>query len=58
VAEIVDVLKRAVAELPLRQVWVNPDCGLKTRGYPEAVVSLQKLVEATRKVRERAEVSV
>ena len=27
-------LERAAAELPLRQLWVNPDCGLKTRAYP------------------------
>ncbi len=51
VAEIVELLERAVDELPLRQVWVNPDCGLKTRGYPETVAALQNLVEATRTVR-------
>ena len=48
VAEITELLDRAVAELPLRQVWVNPDCGLKTRGYAETVASLTNLVEATR----------
>ena len=57
VAEIVALLERAAAELPLRQVWVNPDCGLKTRGYPETVAALHNLVEATRKVRDRATVS-
>ena len=58
VAEVADLLRRAVAELPLRQVWVNPDCGLKTRAYPETVASLQNVVEATRLVREGIEVSV
>ena len=58
VAEIVDLLERAADELPVRQVWVNPDCGLKTRGYPETVAALHNLVEATRRVRDRASVSV
>ncbi|MEU1973595.1 5-methyltetrahydropteroyltriglutamate--homocysteine S-methyltransferase [Microbacterium sp. NPDC019599] len=56
VAELADLLRRAVDELPVRQVWVNPDCGLKTRAYPETVASLQNLVEATRLV--RAEIGV
>lgn len=51
VAEVADLLRRAVDELPLRQVWVNPDCGLKTRAYPETVASLENLVEATLTVR-------
>lgn len=51
VVEVADLLRRAVEELPLRQVWVNPDCGLKTRAYPETVASLQNVVEATRIVR-------
>ncbi|MFH8251018.1 5-methyltetrahydropteroyltriglutamate--homocysteine S-methyltransferase [Microbacterium sp. B2969] len=58
VAEIADLLRRAVDELPLRQVWVNPDCGLKTRAYPETVASLQNLVEATRLVRQGVGVAV
>ena len=58
VSEIVDLLERAADELPLGQVWVNPDCGLKKRGYPETVAALQNLVEATRRVRDRASISV
>ncbi|MET0782173.1 MAG: 5-methyltetrahydropteroyltriglutamate--homocysteine S-methyltransferase [Microbacterium sp.] len=57
VAEIVALLERAADELPLSQVWVNPDCGLKTRGYPETAAALQNLVEATRIVRERSTVT-
>lgn len=56
VAEIEELLQRAADELPLHQVWVNPDCGLKTRGYEETVAALQNLVTATRRVRERVEV--
>ena len=33
------------------QLWVNPDCGLKTRGYAETEESLRNLVTATRTVR-------
>ena len=51
VDEITELLDRTVAELPLRRVWVNPDCGLKTRGYDETVASLKNLVAATQAVR-------
>ncbi|MFF2488611.1 5-methyltetrahydropteroyltriglutamate--homocysteine S-methyltransferase [Microbacterium sp. NPDC058062] len=58
VDEITDLLDRTVGELSLRRVWVNPDCGLKTRGYDETVASLRNLVEATGLVRERVGVSL
>jgi 5-methyltetrahydropteroyltriglutamate--homocysteine methyltransferase len=53
VAELTDLLDRAVAAIPAGQVWVNPDCGLKTRGYTETVESLTNMIEATRIVRAR-----
>ena len=53
VAEIVGLLDTALEAIPARQIWVNPDCGLKTRGYSETVTSLQNLQEATRVVRAR-----
>lgn len=52
VDEITALLERAAAELPVRRLWVNPDCGLKTRGYDETVASLRHIVEAARAVRE------
>lgn len=52
VEEVESLLRRAVDEIPLRQLWVNPDCGLKTRGYAETTASLRNIVEATRRVRE------
>lgn len=58
VEEIEALLRRAVDELPLRQLWVNPDCGLKTRAYEETVQSLRNIVEATRRVREDVSVAV
>ncbi|HWS50421.1 MAG TPA: 5-methyltetrahydropteroyltriglutamate--homocysteine S-methyltransferase [Microbacterium sp.] len=52
VDEVESLLRRAVEEIPTRQLWVNPDCGLKTRGYDETTASLRNIVEATRRVRE------
>jgi 5-methyltetrahydropteroyltriglutamate--homocysteine methyltransferase len=49
--EIVDRLRTATSALPARRLWVNPDCGLKTRGYTEVRASLTNLVEAARQVR-------
>lgn len=57
VEEVASLLQRAADELPLRQVWVNPDCGLKTRGYDETVASLRNLVTATQEVRARVAVA-
>ena len=37
--------------MPSRQLWVNPDCGLKTRGYAETEESLRNLVEAAKAAR-------
>ncbi len=53
VDEVTELIEIALGSIPERQVWVNPDCGLKTRGYDETVASLTNLVVATRAVRER-----
>jgi len=52
VEEMVEMLRRAAALIPPAQLWVNPDCGLKTRGWPETKAALQALVEAARRMRE------
>ncbi|WP_353829025.1 5-methyltetrahydropteroyltriglutamate--homocysteine S-methyltransferase [Agromyces sp. SYSU T0242] len=52
VDEVRALLERAVDGVPAGRLWVNPDCGLKTRGYDETVASLANIVEATRSVRE------
>ncbi|UFU06848.1 5-methyltetrahydropteroyltriglutamate--homocysteine S-methyltransferase [Ruania halotolerans] len=49
--EIVDLLERAQRAVPAHQLWVNPDCGLKTRGYAETVESLRNLVAAAGRAR-------
>jgi len=50
-AEMKDLLRKAAAVLPAKNIWVNPDCGLKTRGWPETILSLKNLVETARQVR-------
>ena len=46
VEEIVDALHKIIAKVDKENVWVNPDCGLKTRGETETTASLKNLVEA------------
>ncbi|MFJ2577930.1 5-methyltetrahydropteroyltriglutamate--homocysteine S-methyltransferase [Kitasatospora aureofaciens] len=49
--EIVRLLHAGLAAIPAGRFWVNPDCGLKTRGWPETQASLEHLVAAARQVR-------
>lgn len=49
--EIVAALGKMLAKIPREKLWVNPDCGLKTRGWAETVPSLENLVGAARKLR-------
>jgi 5-methyltetrahydropteroyltriglutamate--homocysteine methyltransferase len=49
--EIAGRLRAAVAAFPAARLWVNPDCGLKTRGYAEVQASLSNLVAAAAEVR-------
>lgn len=52
VDEITNTLNKILAKIPAERVWVNPDCGLKTRGVPETVASLENMVQAALAVRE------
>jgi len=54
-AEMALLLERALEVLPADQVWVNPDCGLKTRAWPEVDAALGAMVEAAKLVRQRLE---
>nr|WP_199064442.1 5-methyltetrahydropteroyltriglutamate--homocysteine S-methyltransferase [Chromobacterium sp. ASV5] len=49
--EIRHLLDKALQVIPLRQLWVNPDCGLKTRGWPEVEAALATMVQVTRQLR-------
>ena len=51
--EIIALLEKALRQIPAAQLWVNPDCGLKTRRWDEVIPALKALVEAARAVRTR-----
>ncbi|MFD5638223.1 5-methyltetrahydropteroyltriglutamate--homocysteine S-methyltransferase [Streptomyces sp. NPDC127077] len=51
-AEAAELLRTGLKAIPAERLWVNPDCGLKTRGWPETRASLENLVAAAREVRE------
>ncbi len=55
--EMLELLEKACLVIDPEQLWVNPDCGLKTRGWPEVVTSLKRMVEAAGLLRARLEVS-
>lgn len=49
--EMVELLNKAKAVVPAEQLWVNPDCGLKTRAWPETKAALESMVEAAKILR-------
>jgi 5-methyltetrahydropteroyltriglutamate--homocysteine methyltransferase len=51
---MVHLLRKAAEVVPAQQLWVNPDCGLKTRRWPETLAALQAMVAAARTLREEA----
>mgnify|MGYP001153293946 FL=1 len=54
VEEITNVLKIMLTKIDSDKLWVNPDCGLKTRGMKESDASLRNMVAAAKKIREEA----
>ena len=57
-AEMVDLLMKASRVLPPEHIWVNPDCGLKTRQWPEVKQALKNMVSAAQQMRTRVNVSL
>ena len=51
VSEMVGLLRKAAQRIPVERLWVNPDCGLKTRGWPETEAALVHMVSAARQLR-------
>lgn len=51
VEEITETIRTILTKVPLPKVWVNPDCGLKTRGIPETRASLANMTEAVKQIR-------
>ncbi|WP_024293117.1 5-methyltetrahydropteroyltriglutamate--homocysteine S-methyltransferase [Lacrimispora indolis] len=54
VEEIESALHEMLKRLPKEKLWVNPDCGLKTRQYTETKLSLEHMVQAARRLRNEA----
>ncbi|WP_375749226.1 5-methyltetrahydropteroyltriglutamate--homocysteine S-methyltransferase [Vibrio sp. HN007] len=55
VEQIVKLMKKAGQRIPAERLWVNPDCGLKTRQWDEVIPALENMIEATRILRQNAE---
>ena len=45
------LMKRAADVVPIERLWINPDCGLKTRGWPETKAALENMVSVAKKLR-------
>ena len=50
-SEMANLLRKAAQRVPAERLWVNPDCGLKTRGWPETEAALVHMVAAARQLR-------
>ncbi|HBM59764.1 MAG TPA: 5-methyltetrahydropteroyltriglutamate--homocysteine S-methyltransferase, partial [Citreicella sp.] len=50
-AQMVTLLRKASSVIPAERLWVNPDCGLKTRAWPETLAALRNLVAAAAALR-------
>lgn len=51
---IIALLRKAQSRIPAERLWVNPDCGLKTRGWSETRAALANMVEAAKYLRQNA----
>jgi 5-methyltetrahydropteroyltriglutamate--homocysteine methyltransferase len=54
VDEMARLIRTALVRLPAERIWINPDCGLKTRGWPEVRAALVNMVAAARELRAEA----
>jgi 5-methyltetrahydropteroyltriglutamate--homocysteine methyltransferase len=48
---MLDVVKRSLQKIPKDNFWLNPDCGLKTRQWPEVKQALANMVAAAQRLR-------
>lgn len=53
IESITSLLTKAIKCIPVKRLWVNPDCGLKTRNWVETMLALKNMVEATKLLREK-----
>jgi len=56
VEEMLRLMRKALAVIPANRLWINPDCGLKTRGWPEVEAALSNMVAVARQLRSRVTV--
>ena len=50
-SEMIELIKKASKQIDPKRLWVNPDCGLKTRGWPETIDALKEMVAAAKELR-------
>ncbi|MCH9697100.1 MAG: 5-methyltetrahydropteroyltriglutamate--homocysteine S-methyltransferase [Gammaproteobacteria bacterium] len=53
--QITDLIKQAAGKIAFEQLWINPDCGLKTRSWDEVLPALQNMIEAGAELRQHSE---
>lgn len=53
--EMLELLEKALRVLPARNLWVNPDCGLKTRKWPETDAAMRNMIQAAKQLRKMTE---
>jgi 5-methyltetrahydropteroyltriglutamate--homocysteine methyltransferase len=49
--ELEKLIQKAVDVIDVKNLWINPDCGLKTRGWPEVEATLSNMIQATENIR-------
>lgn len=49
--QVVGLIKKAAENLPLQRLWINPDCGLKTRKWEDVIPALENMVNAAKQLR-------
>jgi 5-methyltetrahydropteroyltriglutamate--homocysteine methyltransferase len=48
---MVEMIHKAMKVIPAEQLWINPDCGLKTRAWPETKAALKAMVQTAKELR-------
>jgi len=49
--EMIALIEKAIKVIPAQQIWINPDCGLKTRNWPETKAALKAMIDAAKELR-------
>lgn len=57
-SEMVELMEKAKVHIPIDQLWINPDCGLKTRHWEETKKAMTEMVSAAKELRSMVKVAV